>query len=258
MFQNKMKIQVLSDLHLEFLSPSQVRRLVEKIVPVGDVLVLAGDIGDGTAPHYEEFLKEMANRFDKVFVVAGNHEYYGNEMETTQQKMGSVCGGLGNVSFLCSAWEDYGGFRWIGTTLWSCVEDGTTKCFTNDIRRIPNMSLSLYKECHEEDVRFLTCALEASRDKPCVVITHYLPSKKLIHEKYQNPMDEPYNQWFASSLDHLIGDHTEHIPLWIYGHTHEPRHTRLFQTEMVCNPVGYEGENRHPDWGFVVECHSAT
>lgn len=246
----KMKIQILSDLHLEFLSPSQIDRIVANIDQVGDVLVLAGDIGNGMASHYQKFINQIATKFTKVFVVAGNHEYYGNDIETTNQKIQSVCDCLENVSFLCSTWEDYGGVRWIGTTLWSYVHE-TTKCFTNDIRYIQNMPISKYNERHHQAVQFLTNALKTFNDKQCVVITHYIPSMKLIHEKYRSKEDEPYNQWFASSLDNLIETHTNHLPLWIYGHTHDPSHKRLFDTDMVCNPIGYEGENKDPNWNFV-------
>lgn len=254
----KMKIQILSDLHLEFLSPSQVDRIVGKIECVGDVLVLAGDVGNGMASYYHKFIEKMAAKFTKVFVVAGNHEYYGNDIEITNQKIRSVCDCLENVSFLCSTWEDYGGLRWIGTTLWSHVLE-TTRCFTNDIRYIQNMPISKYNQHHHEAVQFLSEALEISKDKPCVVMTHYLPSMELIHKKYRSKENEPYNQWFASSLDSLIQTHTHHVPLWFYGHTHDPSHRKLFDTEMVCNPIGYEGENKHPNWNFVVELdHSSV
>ena len=252
-----MKIQILSDLHLEFLSPSQIDCLVGKIEHVGDVLVLAGDIGNGMASHYRKFIERMALLFTKVFVVAGNHEYYGNDIETTNQEIQSVCDSWKNVSFLCSKWEDYGGMRWIGTTLWSHVEE-TTKCFTNDIRYIQNMPMHKYNQRHQEAVQFLTETLEMSQEKPCIVITHYLPSMTLIHEKYKNHEDEPFNQWFASALDPLIESHTQHLPLWIYGHTHDPSYTRLFETDMVGNPIGYEGENKSPNWNFIVEYGRST
>lgn len=252
-----MKIQILSDIHLEFLSPSQIDRLVGNIERVGDVLVLAGDIGNGMAPHYRKFIDRIATKFEKVFIVAGNHEYYGNDIDTTNQKIQSVCYGHKNVSFLCSQWEDYGGVRWIGTTLWSHVEE-TTKCFTNDIRYIQNMPLQKYNQRHQEAVQFLTEALEMSKEKPCIVVTHYLPSMELIHEKYKSKEEEPFNQWFASSLDHLIESHTQHVPLWIYGHTHDPSHRKFFETDMVCNPIGYEGENKRPNWNFVVEGSAAS
>lgn len=247
-----MKIQILSDLHLEFLSPSQMDRIVHSIEPRGDVLALVGDIGNAMEDHYSYFLAQMATLFPKVFVVAGNHEYYGNDIETTNNTIRTICSMFSNVSFLCSSWEDYGGFRWIGTTLWSYVKE-TTKCFTNDIRYIQNMPLKNYNLRHRDAVEFLTTTLEASLDQSCIVMTHYLPSMSLINAKYKTIEDEPFNQWFASSLDHLIEGHTNHLPLWIYGHTHDASQTRMFQTEMVCNPLGYEGENSYPNFNLIVE-----
>jgi len=245
-----MKIQIISDLHLEFLSPPQIDNLVGKIKTCGDVLVLAGDIGNGKLKHYQLFLEEMSRKFTKVFVVAGNHEYYGNGIDDTDQHIKSVCENMENVSFLCSSWEDYGGFRWIGTTLWSNVSN-TAKCFTNDVLRIKNLPIEKYNEFHKEAVNFLSSTI--TDEKQCIVITHYLPSMELIHEKYRNEKENVYNQWFASSLDDLIQKNIDNLPMWIYGHTHDFSHIKLFNTEMVCNPYGYKGENKNPNLNYVVE-----
>lgn len=250
-----MKIQVLSDLHLEFLSPSQIETIIGAIEARGDVLVLAGDIGDGTAPHYKHFIEKMSQKFKKVFLVAGNHEYYGHNIIETNEKIRSLCDSTGNVSFLCSSWEDYMGFRWIGCTLWSRVDD-TGKCMTNDVRCIRNMPVSKYNERHTLDVGFLTDALRNSHEKQCIVITHYIPSMELIHEKYKGGDHQPYNQWFASSLDDLIHTYSTQTPLWIYGHTHDPSRVRMSHTDMVCNPVGYEGENKNPNLNLIVELNA--
>jgi Icc-related predicted phosphoesterase len=115
------------------------------------------------------------------------------------------------------------------------------------------MPISKYNERHSDAVEFLTNSLQQANDKKCVVITHYLPSIELINEKYRGKNEQPYNQWFASSLDNLIEKHTAKVPLWIYGHTHDPSMTTLFQTEMVCNPHGYEGENKDPDLNFIID-----
>lgn len=246
-----MKIQIISDLHLEFLSSSQINKMIDRIHVYGDVLVLAGDIGNGVSTHYKYFLEKIAQKFIKVFLVAGNHEYYGNDISITNQTIQSVCDNLDNVSFLCSSWEDYNGFRWIGTTLWSQV-DVLSTCSTNDIRYIKNMPIQTYNERHSEAVNFLRNTLQDANDTPCIVITHYIPSMELIHPKYKTQTENPYNQWFASSLDSLIKQHTTHTPLWIYGHTHDFSHVRMFQTEMVCNPYGYKGENTNPKLDFTI------
>lgn len=72
-----MKIQYMSDLHLEFQENS--RYLKHNELPVtGDVLVLAGDIfylRDKVAP-LTKFWKRASESYRQVLIVPGNHEYY--------------------------------------------------------------------------------------------------------------------------------------------------------------------------------------
>lgn len=239
-----MHVQILSDLHLEFLSPKRIKNILASIKPVGTVLVLAGDIG--TPTQYHQVLETVAPLFEKIFVVLGNHEYYGQkDMMSVHQTIQFICDQWHNVSFLSSSYEYYHNYRWIGATLWSKID--TPLYRTNDTRLIKGMNIAIYNQLYQESVDFLTKAFETS--DPCIVITHYLPSEQLIHEKYKS---DPYNQWFASSLDDLIEKHTHHLPLWIYGHTHDPSDKILFKTRMVCNPFGYENENKKPNLQYIV------
>jgi len=50
-----------------------------KIKVMADVLCLAGDIGYPYSGIYREFLKQMNSDFKKVFIIAGNHEYYNSD-----------------------------------------------------------------------------------------------------------------------------------------------------------------------------------
>lgn len=72
-----MRIQYMSDLHLEFQENNRYLRYNE--LPVtGDVLVLAGDIfylKDKTAP-VMNFWKWASKNYCQVLIVLGNHEYY--------------------------------------------------------------------------------------------------------------------------------------------------------------------------------------
>lgn len=72
-----MKIQYMSDLHMEFQENS--RYLKNNELPVtGDVLVLAGDIfylKDNVAP-LTKFWKWASENYRQVLIVPGNHEYY--------------------------------------------------------------------------------------------------------------------------------------------------------------------------------------
>ena len=72
-----MKIQYASDLHLEF--PYKTRFLRNSpIIPVGDILVLAGDIGmfDDDTLSSHSFWDWAADNFRETLVIPGNHEFY--------------------------------------------------------------------------------------------------------------------------------------------------------------------------------------
>ena len=72
-----MRIQYISDLHLEHYHnlkiPSIFRRIIES---VGDILILAGDIGYPSEKHYTDFIQFISDKYEKIFLILGNHEYY--------------------------------------------------------------------------------------------------------------------------------------------------------------------------------------
>ena len=83
-----MRIQYASDLHLEFADNLDY---IEHggIVPVGDVLVLAGDV---SYLGYRDMIRHRfwdwgAKHFPQTYIVPGNHEYYGGyDIEQTMEK----------------------------------------------------------------------------------------------------------------------------------------------------------------------------
>lgn len=72
-----MKIQYASDLHLEFYENSRWLK-DNPIIPVGEVLVLAGDIGYLGDDNYclHPFWDWCADSFRQTIVIPGNHELY--------------------------------------------------------------------------------------------------------------------------------------------------------------------------------------
>ena len=66
---------MISDLHLEFGSYLDIE-------PKCKYLMLLGDIGLPLINNdYFNFLKEVAQKFELVFLVLGNHEFYSSKME---------------------------------------------------------------------------------------------------------------------------------------------------------------------------------
>lgn len=73
----KIKIQYCSDLHMEFRENMRFMKSLP-LEPVGDVLVIAGDVGylvDTTIPHLR-FWKWASENYRQVMMIAGNHEFY--------------------------------------------------------------------------------------------------------------------------------------------------------------------------------------
>jgi UDP-2,3-diacylglucosamine pyrophosphatase LpxH len=118
-----MKIQLLSDLHLE-VHP----QFVAQPAAGADVLVLAGDIGSyqsSTQVDGENFGLERFRRCRNTrpgprpcCFVPGNHEYDMQDFDEARLRLQRVCDRLGLI------WLDretvvMDGVRFIGTTLWS-------------------------------------------------------------------------------------------------------------------------------------------
>ena len=118
-----MKIQLLSDLHLES-NPD----FMPSPAPGADVLVLAGDIGSYQAG------SALANAGDgdfglarfsplhgwptPVLFVPGNHEYDGLDFDEAHTRLRQTCERLG-ITWLEREVLQLGGVRFVGTTLWT-------------------------------------------------------------------------------------------------------------------------------------------
>lgn len=258
---NKKKITYISDTHLEFYDIDKVLEIsnnikepIDKSDIKDNILVLAGDIGNPLHKnnHYKIFLESLSSKFDKIFIICGNHEYYGCEnMKDVDDKIHSICKEISNATFLNNTFEDYLDIRWIGTTLWSEIDlINSIDSYTNDLLKIKtsknnNLSPQEYNELHYKSIEFLDKILKNSIDKNCIIISHHLPSFSLINEKFKN---DKLNQWFSGDLDDLIEEYSDRIKLWIYGHTHIPSSLILNNIKFISNPIGYPDENSEVDF----------
>lgn len=243
-----MKIQYLSDVHLEFMTKPP------KIKVMADVLCLAGDIGYPYSGIYSLFLKQMSQSFKKVFLITGNHEYYNSDkygnhtMEEVNKTIESVIitNNLTNITFLLNSYELYEDVLFVGTTLWSKIPSMNMNdiCLMNDFKQIQGLNYDTYNLLHYKSCSFIadTLALvekdkEKYKDKKIVIMTHHLPSFNLIDEKHAY---SDTNCFYASKCDQFF---KEPIKAWIYGHTHTPNKTIINNIQFVCNPKGYPSEN---------------
>lgn len=259
-----MRIQYISDIHLEFLS-SLLK--AKRFSPKADILCLAGDIGYPASPIYRQFLKSVSTDFKKVFLIAGNHEYYdpkgsqytagssaadvyyrAQSMDAVHETIKGVIADLPNITFLDNSYEDYEGVRFVGTTLWTRIPAAPV-VLINDFHEIPEMTPALYNELHLGACEFLESADVQESPLPVVVITHHVPSPDFTHPAYVKYA--AYNCFFAADCERFF---KPPLITWIYGHTHMPARTIREGIQFACNPVGYPAEatNRH-DLNAVLE-----
>ena len=265
-----MKIQLVSDLHLEFHKPQILGFGPElRITNAGaDVLVLAGDIC--TARDFESFISFFENcskEFPHVIYIMGNHEHYkAKDFATTPNLIRAALKDLSNVHFLDNDCVTLDGIKFVGATLWTDLNKGcplTTNALQfgmNDFRLIKYRDergnyfkfspACSYME-HRRSVSFIYDETDGiSHSGPCVVVTHHAPSYRSVHPKYAN--DTYMNGGYASDMETLIHIN-DHIKLWCHGHMHNNFDYMVGDTRVVCNPHGYPGERENPNTNFIVE-----
>ena len=249
----KVKIQYMSDLHLEF--PENYKHFVNNnaIKPVGDILVIAGDLhylqNVNSSINYSspilDYLKKLKDSFKRIYVVPGNHEYYGGDvtiLETSGMKKEIIPG----VIFLNNYWDQIlvnnQKILIIGGTMWTnphplnykkvlnSMNDYKNILWKRDQRFIPGLA-------SHEHARFLDTLVgrmsiyKNDNDVKKIVISHHCPFFKGMKNWYhcsdidtENPKNNSkeimslVDAYCANSLQEVVD--LARPDLWIYGHTH--------------------------------------
>lgn len=242
-----MKIQYMSDLHMEMTDNMRYIKTIE-FVAKGDVLVLAGDsfyLRDTNAPHLR-FWKWASENFQQVLLVPGNHEFYGNSDVTERGDCWKwmFCKNVGiyynNVVHIDDT-------DFILTTLWSKIPKQKmyyVHSGMNDFRQIMYNGRRFTPEDfnleHEKCLRFLQQAVKASEAEHIVVVSHHLPTFKVLA---QHHMGSKLNGAFVTELGKFITD--SRIDVWIYGHSHTNIDKTIGNTKITSNQLGYTFLEEH-------------
>lgn len=242
-----MKIQFASDLHLEFRDNSRWLK-DNPLIPLGDILILAGDIGYMGDENYRRypFWNWCTENFKETIVVPGNHELYkGFDINTLTD--GWALNVRDNIRVVYNNVLHYGDIDLICTTLWSEIpfrEAYFTEKGVSDFRRIRDgkrfLSWERFNEEHRKCVDFISKSIVESKAQTKIVVTHHVPSFQLIAEEFRGSL---INGAFTSNLDKMI----ENLPInyWIYGHSHRNIDTVIGSTKMLTNQLGYVFNNEH-------------
>jgi predicted phosphodiesterase len=248
-----LRIQILSDLHHEGRGKLDVPDVD------ADVVVLAGDIDEGTAG-----VQWALDTFTvPVVYVLGNHEPYApaplSELEREIRRMTDGT----HVHLLQNSVKVIHGVRFLGGTLWAdyAVTGNQADVIAlaagkSDFRKIrikdpedaftPQALIAL----HAEARRFLEAELASPFPGKTVVVTHFGSSPQSLLPKHMN---YPTRGTYSSDMEYLMGDN---VALWAHGHIHDSLDFDVKGTRVVCNPRGGLGVNSfNPDFNphMVVE-----
>jgi Icc-related predicted phosphoesterase len=263
-YNKHMRVNIISDLHLEF---------GDLELPGGDVLVISGDVCESRTllkhkydplnfsddhghpkrvDRAQRFFIEEVTKYRRVIYVMGNHEHYHGKYHKTWHELITCM--PDNVEVLEQQHLEIDGVLFLGGTLWTDCNKGNPMCIQvlkngmNDYRAITyhDKVRNIYRkltpqdtmETHLRTKEYFKTMLELNRDKQVVVCTHHAPSYMSVHEHYKHDTD--MNGGYASDLSEFILDH-ENIRFWTHGHMHDPSDYMIGQCRVICNPRGYSG-----------------
>lgn len=279
-----MKIQLLSDLHLESHPTFQAQPL-----PGADLLVLAGDIGSYqngsqlTARSEADFGLARFSPLPRaqggagwptpVVFVPGNHEYDGLDFDETHARLQETCKRLG-ITWLERETAVMNGVRLVGTTLWTDFTSlfqmpgmrADTPAQQHQLMHKAHRAANFYLQktatvfrgepmlAEQVQAQALVCqawlreALAQPFDGPTVVITHFAPTLASTDPRYGFTAG---TAGFCNALDELLPQ----ARLWLHGHLHCAVDVVQAGCRIVANPLGYakKGEQEGFQPGLLIE-----
>ncbi|MCQ2289189.1 MAG: metallophosphoesterase [Muribaculaceae bacterium] len=253
-----MKIQYASDFHLEN-SDNAAHLQAHPLDPVGDVLILAGDISVlGKEPAaFNDFAQWCSEHFAHTFIVPGNHEYYGGaDMRDTMHDW--LVEVRHNVSFVNNRSLIIDGVEFFFTTLWAqvppqaeeIVNKYMAECSSGILDGAP-FRANLYTPLHQECRGWLDHALATSTASRKVIVTHHCPVRAEDPRYESNGLSNAFVNPMEDYVEHCGAD------AWIFGHTHYngARGMRLGKTVLCSNQLGYaqDGVCDNYDAACVIE-----
>ncbi|KAI1371554.1 putative calcineurin-like phosphoesterase [Hypoxylon crocopeplum] len=244
--QQKPRVQIMSDLHLEI-----GQQYSSYTFPVSaPFLLLGGDIGRLIDyDNYLIFLNAQVSRYDKVFLVLGNHEFYGMEYEAGLDKAHllseepSLAGKL--VLLHKTRWDDrVSNLTVLGCTLWSAIPEEACDIIqstVNDFKQIRDWTAAKHNQVHDEETAWLrgqvaqVASQEGFDQRRLLVATHHAPCVKGTSRPEHD--NSPWAPAFSTDLLDQAG--WNYVKTWAFGHTHYSTKFARNGIKLVANQRGY-------------------
>jgi len=253
----KIKLQIISDIHLEFRDNVKGYKFLK---PKAPILILCGDICPlGTSAdfkRYEQFINFFYNKFIYIIHVPGNHEYYIKSakekisMKQIDKKMKDYSKSHPKLHYLNNSIFELKIknklFYFVGTTMWTKVAKNQLEYIQESMNDYEYIWVDDHKftgldmvNTHRKAARFLTNSIElAKKNKAAVIIiTH--------HKPYNSVEINDYSKAYEVDMLKLMYNP---VKLWCYGHTHVHDDIKINETRVVSNGLGYPYQR---DVGYI-------
>lgn len=254
-----LKIYFGSDLHLEF-EKGDVSKLE---LPVGDVLVLAGDIfmpwsKDKRANQlYQEFFGRCSANFSHVILIAGNHDYWRGEFLSTHRQIVQLTERFGNIHVLNNSAYQVGDVVFWGSTFWTDCRKGDPQVMWDVQRNMNDYNETVYSNPTHPDYRKIKLLAEhtvcenkharqqleefmsvvRSRSVTPIIVTHHAPTWSSVAREHRRS-DLSYG-YANTGLEEFMESFPDSV--WIHGHMHDDFDYMVGKCRVLCNPRGYYG-----------------
>jgi predicted phosphodiesterase len=256
--------QTLSDLHLEI---NQQYSTYE--VPVAtNYLLLAGDIGRlADYDQYLAFLQVQTERFKLVFLILGNHEFYGESFDSALEKARRLeqepCLNKRLVLLHQRRYDiPDSDVTVLGCTLWSHVPDSSMDIVhykIQDFQKIEDWTVDKHNAAHESDLAWMRAEVQSIHDshrmrpaefpkRVILVATHHAPAMR----RTSSPQ-HARTPWSAAFGTDLLSLSWDGVHTWVFGHTHYSTEFEEKGIRVVSNQRGYALPGINEAKGFNVK-----
>lgn len=232
-----MKIQLLSDLHLEF-------GYYHYCPTDADIVILAGDIHVGEKA-LEWIKRSIADK--PVIYVLGNHEYYRHSYPQLVEGIKQAAQDS-HIHVLEKDLVTIDGVNFLGCTLWTdfaLFDDPRVAGFhcqqvMNDYKKI-RLSVNDNKvnsvdiaHIHHHSLKWLGEQLSKHQGQQNVVVSHHGPTMQSV------PLHRQKELTSAGYVSELSGFINHHMPVaWVHGHLHTNADYYVGNCRVMANPRGY-------------------
>ena len=267
-------IDFISDVHLDFYFDVENRQQIFANMfanQKGTDLIICGDLFVGLSNHdqmikhrehinlLDQFFKVANNRYQNVYFVMGNHDYWGGWLQDGEKEVEKILKDRAIV--LHNSYVKVEDVLMWGSTMWTNVSnpidylriqqtmgDYRATYVNKDQKRLITVDDTNLQNA--KSFNSLKDLLEIT-DKNVVVISHHCPSygSQVKLDKHDRRLD----CGFYNKFDNFIINHQDRLKVWLHGHAHNAVQYNIDKVQVASNPFGYYLVERKSEDVFSIK-----